>query len=93
MLTCALWSGDRDPYPVGPAAGAPPILVVGTKGDPATPFEQTPKLASMLGTGVVLAWEGEGHTAYPETRCIAAAVNKYLISLEPPRNNTSCPAS
>jgi hypothetical protein len=47
----------------------------------------------MLGTGVELAWEGEGHTAYPETRCIASAVNKYLISLEPPRNNTSCPAS
>ncbi len=93
MLTCALWSGARDPYPVGPASGAPPILVVGTKGDPATPFEQTPKLATMLGTGVVLGWEGEGHTAYPETRCITAAVNKYLINLEPPRTNTSCPAS
>ncbi len=93
MLTCALWPAQRDPYPVGPASGAPPILVVGTKGDPATPFDQTPKLAAMLGSGVVLGWEGEGHTAYPETRCIAAAVNKYLISLEPPRNNTTCPAS
>ena len=47
--------------------GAPPIVVVGTTGDPATPYESTAKLADMLGTGQVLTWEGEGHTAYPET--------------------------
>ena len=45
------------------------------------------------GSGVVLAWEGEGHTAYPETRCVTAAVNKYLINLEPPRHQTTCPAA
>jgi pimeloyl-ACP methyl ester carboxylesterase len=93
MLTCALWPAQRDPYPTGPAAGAPPILVVGTKGDPATPYEQTPKLAAMLGTGVVLTWNGEGHTAYPETSCITSAVNKYLINLETPKAGTICPAS
>lgn len=93
MLTCALWPSERDPYPVGPAKGAPPILVVGTKGDPATPYEQTPRLANMLGVGVVLSWDGEGHTAYPETRCITSAVNKYLIDVTPPKANTTCPAS
>jgi len=93
LMTCALWPPQRDPYPTGPANGAPPILVVGTKGDPATPYEQTPKLAAMLGVGVVLTWEGEGHTAYPETRCITAAVNKYLLTVQPPRAGTTCPAS
>jgi pimeloyl-ACP methyl ester carboxylesterase len=91
-LICAQWPGKRDPYPAGRAEGAPPIVVVGTKGDPATPYEQTPALAKMLGVGVVLTWEGEGHTAYPQTRCIASAVNGYLIDLRVPRDGQTCPA-
>ncbi|WP_020521826.1 alpha/beta hydrolase [Catelliglobosispora koreensis] len=92
MLTCSVWPAARDPYPAGAAQGAPPILVVGTKGDPATPYEQTPKLAAMLGVGVVLTWNGEGHTAYPETSCITGIVNKYLVNLEVPKAGTTCPA-
>jgi pimeloyl-ACP methyl ester carboxylesterase len=91
-LICAQWPGKRDPYPAGKAEGAPPIVVVGTKGDPATPYEQTPALARMLGVGVVLTWEGEGHTAYPQTRCITGAVNSYLIDLKVPADGQSCPA-
>jgi pimeloyl-ACP methyl ester carboxylesterase len=91
-LICAQWPGKRDPYPAGKAEGAPPIVVVGTKGDPATPYEQTPALAKMLGVGVVLTWEGEGHTAYPQTRCITSAVNGYLIDLRVPQDGQSCPA-
>jgi pimeloyl-ACP methyl ester carboxylesterase len=93
MLTCAQWpTKKRDPYPTGPATGSPPIVVVGTTGDPATPYEQTPKLADMLGTGVVLTWEGEGHTAYPQTRCITLAVDAYLLRLTAPPADTTCPA-
>ncbi len=92
-LVCAQWPGKRDPYPAGKADGAPPIVVVGTTGDPATPYEQTPKLAEMLGVGVVLTWEGEGHTAYPQTRCITNAVNRYLVDLTVPAAGTRCPVS
>jgi pimeloyl-ACP methyl ester carboxylesterase len=92
MVPCALWAGKRDPYPTGPATGAPPILVVGTTGDPATPYENTAELAGMLGTGQVLTWEGEGHTAYPNTPCISNAVNGYLIGLTLPRSGLRCPA-
>ncbi|GAB7043053.1 MULTISPECIES: alpha/beta hydrolase [Catenuloplanes] len=92
MLGCAFWPGARDPYPTGPARGAPPIVVVGTVGDPATPYEQTAVLAGMLGTGQVLTWEGEGHTAYPNTRCITQAVDGYLIDLTVPAKDLRCPA-
>jgi pimeloyl-ACP methyl ester carboxylesterase len=92
MLSCALWPGQRDPYPTGTAAGAPPILVVGTTGDPATPYEQTPRLADMLGVGKVLTWEGEGHTAYPQTPCITSNVDAYLVNLTVPPPGTRCPA-
>ena len=92
MLTCALWPGGSDPYPTGPATGAPPIVVVGTTGDPATPYENTAELASMLGVGQVLTWEGEGHTAYPNTTCITNAVDRYLVDLAVPASGLRCPA-
>jgi pimeloyl-ACP methyl ester carboxylesterase len=91
-LVCAQWPGKHDPYPTGPATGAPPILVVGTTGDPATPYEQTPALAKMLGVGRVLTWKGEGHTAYPKTRCVTEAVNRYLVDLKVPSDGLTCPA-
>ncbi len=92
LLPCTFWPAERDPYPTGEAAGAPPILVVGTTGDPATPYENTQKLATMLGTGEVLTWEGEGHTAYPNTPCVTAAVDGYLIGLTVPKEGLRCPA-
>ena len=92
MLPCTFWPGERDPYPAGAAAGAPPIVVVGTTGDPATPYENTADLASMLGVGHVLTWEGEGHTAYPSTPCIVKAVDGYLIDLQVPQEGLRCPA-
>ena len=92
MLPCTFWPGARNPYPAGPATGAPPIVVVGTTGDPATPYENTADLAKMLGVGHVLTWEGEGHTAYPSTPCIVKAVDDYLIDLTVPREGLRCPA-
>jgi pimeloyl-ACP methyl ester carboxylesterase len=91
MLTCALWTAPKDPFPTGRAQGAPPIVVVGTTGDPATPYEQTPRLAEMLGVGHVLTWEGEGHTAYPQTTCVTIAVDSYLINLTVPKDGQRCP--
>jgi len=95
LLSCAPgeWPGGDDPYPVGKALGAPPILVVGTRNDPATPYEGTAKLANMLGVGEVLTWDGDGHTAYPQTPCITNAVDNYLLNLTMPPQNTECPPS
>ncbi|WP_163504808.1 alpha/beta hydrolase [Fodinicola acaciae] len=91
MISCTVWQPTRDPVDVGAATGAPPIVVVGTINDPATPYKNTASLARLLGTGVVLTWQGEGHTAYPITQCIRDAVDDYLIDLRPPAANTTCP--
>jgi hypothetical protein len=45
-----------------------------------------------LASGVLLVWQGQGHTAYPKTTCITAAVNSYLINLTPPLDGLTCPA-
>ena len=91
LLSCSVWPVKHDPYPTGAAVGAPPIVVVGTTGDPATPYENTAKLARMLGTGVIVTWQGEGHTAYPQTSCVRKAIDSYLLDLKPPTDGTTCP--
>ncbi len=90
-LSCAYWPVPAAaPVPLR-AKGAPPILVVGTTRDPATPFQQAQALARDLSSGVLLAWNGDGHTAYRMgSTCIDNAVDHYLITLAPPRNATLC---
>jgi pimeloyl-ACP methyl ester carboxylesterase len=91
-LPCAYWPVPAvRPVPLR-AAGAPPILVVGTTRDPATPFRWARALASDLKSGVLLGWNGDGHTAYEMgSTCVNTAVDQYLISLTTPRNGTICP--
>jgi pimeloyl-ACP methyl ester carboxylesterase len=73
------------------AHGAAPILVVGTTGDPATPYEWAKALASQLSSGRLLTREGSGHTAYLEnSSCIDSAVESYLVSGTLPATGTVC---
>lgn len=79
-----------DPLVLGPAAGAPPILVIGTTGDPATPYEWAIELADFLDSGVLYTVEAEGHTAYTSAQCANDVVNAYLIDLVVPEPGASC---
>jgi pimeloyl-ACP methyl ester carboxylesterase len=90
LYSCYSWPASGHPLPPASAPGAPPILVIGTVHDPATPYAAAGVLAKALGSGVVLSWDGEGHTAYPKTACIRAKVDSYLITDKPPTGN-SCP--
>jgi pimeloyl-ACP methyl ester carboxylesterase len=90
ILGCAVWPVGHDPYPYGRAEGAPPILVIGTTGDPATPYEQAGTLAKLLGTGILVTNRGEGHTAYPKPGCLNDVVDDYLIDLKAPRSEVTC---
>jgi pimeloyl-ACP methyl ester carboxylesterase len=87
---CALWPVPSQPGPTATGAGAPPILVVGTTGDPFTPLEQTKALADALESGVLLVREGEGHTAYGQDECVDDAIDSYLIDLTVPADGTRC---
>jgi pimeloyl-ACP methyl ester carboxylesterase len=90
-LTCAYWPVPAYPQPRIQAAGAPPILVVGTLRDPATPYRWAQALAGDLSSGVLLGWNGDGHTAYGEgSACVDTIVNDYLINLAVPRSGTVC---
>ncbi|MEU5886277.1 alpha/beta hydrolase [Streptomyces sp. NPDC047461] len=75
------------------APGAPPVLVVGNTGDPATPYEGARKMADELGkdVGVVLTWKGEGHGAYGSgSDCVDSTVNAYLLKGTVPKDGKVC---
>ncbi|HEY0507437.1 MAG TPA: alpha/beta hydrolase [Blastococcus sp.] len=92
LFTCSVWEAGRTPLPERDAAGSAPIVVVGTSGDPVTPLPGAVDMAEDLDSAVLLTWQGQGHTAYPKTDCITAAVNAYLIDLVVPMDGLTCPA-
>ncbi len=90
-LACAYWPVPSYPLPRIRAAGAPPILVIGTLRDPATPYRWAQALAGDLASGVLLGWNGDGHTAYGQgSASVDTIVNDYLINLSVPRTGTVC---
>jgi pimeloyl-ACP methyl ester carboxylesterase len=90
-LICAFWAVPPQgrPKPVM-AKGAPPIVVVGTTGDPATPYEWSEALAEQLESGVLITREGEGHTGYADSFCVQEAVDDYLLELTVPEDGLTC---
>jgi pimeloyl-ACP methyl ester carboxylesterase len=73
------------------AQGAPPIVVVGTTRDPATPLVWAKALASQLDSGVLVERDGDGHTGYnSDNDCVDKAVESYLIEGVVPRDGLSC---
>jgi pimeloyl-ACP methyl ester carboxylesterase len=92
LRTCDVWEAERTPIPERDAEGAAPILVIGNAGDPVTPLPGAVDMAEDLTSGVLLTWQGQGHTAYPKTVCVTGAVNAYLIDLVVPQDGLTCPA-
>ncbi len=91
-LLCIGWPQAANPLPAITGAGAPPVLVIGTIGDPATPYEWAEQLTAALESGVLLTYEGDGHTAFLRGGpCIDDAVVDYLVDLKVPEPGTSCP--
>ncbi|MFC3982805.1 alpha/beta hydrolase [Streptosporangium jomthongense] len=91
-LACAYWPIEPAPKEKIDAPGAAPILVVGTERDPATPYEWAKALASELSSGVLVDFDGDGHTAYRSgSSCVDRLVDDYLINLTVPEDGVRCP--
>ena len=91
-LVCQNW-----PYPPklnkGPVRGegANPVLVLGTTGDPATPYNWSVSLAEQLENAVLLTYVGEGHLAYGNGNpCINDPVDTYFLTGEMPAEGIRC---
>jgi len=90
---CAVW-----PVPASRVTGAahdpgaPPILVVGTTADPATPYQWAVNLAGELDHGVLVGRRGVDHVAYYYSACVRDIDDAYLVRLAVPANATMCPS-
>lgn len=91
-LPCAYWKAHPTDSPhVITAAGAAPILVVGTTNDPATPYAWAQHLAQQLSGARLLTMNGAGHTAYRRgSTCIDSAVDAYFLTGALPSAGTVC---
>jgi hypothetical protein len=73
--------------------GTPKMLLVGTRGDPATPYRWAVETAKRLGdSAVVLDNKGEGHTGYGSSKCVHRKVDDFLLYGSLPPNGSSCGA-
>ncbi len=91
-LPCRYWPypAEGKPAPVR-ATGAPPILVVGTTRDPATPYASAVSLSRELDKARLLTYDGDGHTAYRQgSTCIDRHVDAFLLSSRLPPPGTRC---
>ncbi|MGW4275738.1 alpha/beta hydrolase [Streptomyces seoulensis] len=68
------------------------MLLVGTRGDPATPYRWTVETARRLGSSaVVLDNRGDGHTGYASSTCVHRKVDDFLLYGSLPPDGSSCP--
>ncbi|MET7453383.1 alpha/beta hydrolase [Streptomyces sp. NPDC005574] len=69
----------------------PKMLLVGTRGDPATPYRWTVETARRLGdAAVVLDNRSEGHTGYASSPCVHRKADDFLLYGSLPADGSSC---
>lgn len=92
-IPCAVWPVPTQPAPLPHAAGAPPIVVIGNTDDPATPLAGAQDLTYELTSALLVTVRSAMHTAYaarPANTCVDSIVNRYLLTLAPPRAGVTC---
>ena len=90
-LPCAFWPVPAERTPkAATGTGAPPIVVIGSTLDPATPYPWAVALSKELASGVLVTRVGEGHTGYRSSACVQAAVDAYLLDLKVPKDGLTC---
>ncbi|MCI9889066.1 alpha/beta fold hydrolase [Micrococcales bacterium 31B] len=91
-LACAGWEVKAAPQPaLTGIAGVPPMIVIGSTGDPATPYPWSPLLQKSIANSVLLTSQSWGHTAYPSaSECVADAVDSFFIDETAPDNGLTC---
>jgi pimeloyl-ACP methyl ester carboxylesterase len=72
---------------------SPPVMLIGTENDPATPIQWAKEVAVKLGNAELIVWEGGyNHTAYREgSECVTDRVDAYLLEgTISPGTTTTC---
>jgi pimeloyl-ACP methyl ester carboxylesterase len=91
MGTCGFWPvpPTMTPHEIN-VKGLPPILVVSTINDPATPYQAGVDLARQLG-GSLLTYDGTQHTVvFHGSSCVDDIATRYLVDVTVPPPGARC---
>ena len=91
-LPCGFWpvKPTGAPHKIS-AAGAAPIVVIGTTRDPATPYQWSVRLRDQLADASLITFDGDGHTAYTRSnKCVDGAVDAYFLEGTVPKDGLRC---
>lgn len=87
------WPARSDDRFTGPwnARTEVPILLIGTRYDPNTSYQNAVSSQKLLGNAVLLTHQGFGHLSTQDpSGCVEAARVRYLVDLAPPAEGTVC---
>ncbi len=90
---CAAWPVRGEDTYRGPwnASTPNPILLIGTRHDPNTPYKNAVRAQRLLGNAVLLTHDGYGHVSFQDpSACVERARVDYLVNLETPPRGTVC---
>lgn len=90
-LACAFWPVEAQPPAALHAPTSPPLLVLGTRNDPATPLRWARGLTEELESAVLVTVGGARHTAFASgNQCVDDIVVRYLVDDAVPKSGTRC---
>jgi pimeloyl-ACP methyl ester carboxylesterase len=91
---CLGWPGApvNPQHPLVPPPGLPPVVLIGSKHDPATAYAWAQHVTQEFGAGgSLITYEGWGHVVYNHSPCVAGLVDSYLLTMTRPAAGSSCP--
>jgi pimeloyl-ACP methyl ester carboxylesterase len=72
-----------------PTKTANPIVIIGTTGDPATPYEWAQGLNKILTNSVLISLTGDGHTGQGQgNKCVDGQVDDFYLSDKSPKTSS-----
>ena len=91
LRPCAYWPVPPTSRPHEPdVEGVPPVLVISTTNDPATPYQAGVELAEAMG-GALLTYEGTQHTVFlQDVACVDKVGTEYLVNKTLPPEGKRC---
>jgi len=88
---CTSWPAPESALGAVKGTGAAPILVAGAVQDPQAPYQAVRALAGQLGSATLISWQSGQHGSYPQSPCVTAAVDAYLLKGTLPAVGSLCP--
>ncbi len=92
LMVCSHWVEANSALTDFTAPDSPPIVVVGTVGDPATPYTWSQSLTERLESATLVTYEGAGHGVYGFGRndCVDEVIDTYILEGVTPGTGHFC---